>query len=178
MQRVLIFFLCAIIVLVGLAWQAQTIATNNTAGDPQVSQSSPARSDSSAYSVEQADGDGRTVIDRDGSGQFHLTARVNGHETPFMIDTGADFVALTVTSAQDAGLPVDTATFQPITRTASGTGSGATYTVEEMEVAGKTFRNMQVVVIDGLQVNLLGQSALGKLGRVELQGDRMVIERD
>jgi aspartyl protease family protein len=176
MQRVLIFFLCAVVVMVGLAMQAQSVAENDRSAAPVISPS-PSRS-AAAYSVEQQDGDGRTVIDRDSSGQFRLNARVNGHETPFMIDTGADFVALTVASAQDAGLPVDTSTFQPITRTASGTGNGATYTVEDLEVAGKTFRNMPVVVIDGLQTNLLGQSALGKLGRVELQGDRMVIERD
>ncbi|MEP7222356.1 MAG: TIGR02281 family clan AA aspartic protease [Novosphingobium sp.] len=179
MKRVLVFFLCAIAAMAGLAMQAQTIAGKGQGGQPgDTSIIQPTQSPHGAFSVEPAEGEGRTVIDRDDSGQFRLNARVNGHDTRFMIDTGADFVALTVGSAQDAGLPVDTAAFQPITRTASGTGNGATYTVEDLEVAGKTFHNMQVVVVEGLQTNLLGQSALSQIGRVELRGDRMVIERD
>ncbi|MEP6869530.1 MAG: TIGR02281 family clan AA aspartic protease [Novosphingobium sp.] len=177
----MIFFLSAIIVLVGLAMQAQSIVANSRNSAPSDRPTLKTTTDprgSSAFSVEPQDNEGRTVIDRDSSGQFRLNARINGHETPFMIDTGADFVALTIGAAQDAGLAVDTAAFQPITRTASGTGNGATYTVENLEVAGQTFHNMEVVVIDGLQTNLLGQPALSKLGRVELQGDRMVIERD
>jgi hypothetical protein len=31
--------------------------------------------------------------------------------------------------------------------------------------------------MDGLPVNLLGQSVLGQLGQVSLEGDRMVIRR-
>ena len=40
-------------------------------------------------------------------------------------------------------------------------------------MAGLT--QVPAVVVRGLGVNLLGQSVLGKLGKVELQGDEMVI---
>ncbi|MFM5930900.1 MAG: TIGR02281 family clan AA aspartic protease [Novosphingobium sp.] len=117
-------------------------------------------------------------IPRDSSGQFHVKARVNGSEERFLVDTGADVVALTVSSAEAAGLPVDPTAFQPLMRTASGEGHGAMFKVDDLEVAGRHFRDADVVVMEGLETNLLGQSVLRKLGRIELKGDRMVIARD
>jgi aspartyl protease family protein len=116
-----------------------------------------------------------TVIHRDSSGRFTLDAKVNGNDTRFLVDTGADVVVLTVATAQNSGVPVDTASFQPIVQTASGEGKGARYTVQELEVAGHNFRNVDVVVVEGLETNLLGQTLLTKLGGVSVQGDSMVL---
>ena len=118
---------------------------------------------------------GGTELQRDGSGQFRLTARVNGDDAEFLVDTGADVVALTVDDAQRLGIPVDPGSFQPLMRTASGTGRGALVELRSIEVAGHEFRNVTAVVMEGLQVNLLGQSVLRRFGSVELSGDRMVI---
>jgi aspartyl protease family protein len=116
-----------------------------------------------------------TEILRDGSGQFHLTARVNGADTEFLVDTGADVVALTMADAQRLGIPVDPASFQPLLRTASGTGRGAIVELRNFEVAGHEFRGVSAMVIEGLPVNLLGQSVLRRFGSLELRGDKMVI---
>mgnify|MGYP001764765450 CR=1 FL=1 len=51
----------------------------------------------------------------------------------------------------------------------------APVTIDEMVVAGVTMTNVDAVVAQGLSTNLLGQSVLGKLGSVNLQGDQMVI---
>lgn len=118
------------------------------------------------------------TLSRDGSGQFTLRVDVNGSEVEFLVDTGADVVALTIETAEAARLPVDPASFEPMMQTASGTGNGARYMVDEFRVAGREFRDVEVVVLEGLQTNLLGQSMLKKLGRVELKGDRMVIGHD
>lgn len=115
------------------------------------------------------------VLRRDGSGQFHLTAQVNGQDTRFLIDTGADLVALTMEDAEALGIVVDTGNFQPMIQTASGTGYGAQVSIDELTFGGSTFRDVPAIVVDGLEVNLLGQNVLRKLGKVELSGDRMVI---
>ena len=39
-------------------------------------------------------------------------------------------------------------------------------------------RNVDAVVVEGLPTNLLGQSVLRRLGKVELSGDRMVIHKE
>lgn len=122
-------------------------------------------------------GDDAMVLQRDGSGQFHMTAQVDGQDTQFLVDTGADMVALTVEEAERLGYGVDPEEFVPMMQTASGTGNGTIVHLDRMEVAGAEFYNIDAVVMDGLAVNLLGQTILSQLGRVSLEGDRMVIRR-
>ena len=117
------------------------------------------------------------VLQRDGSGQFHLTAQVDGQDTQFLVDTGADVVALTIDEAERLGYAVDSEQFVPMMQTASGTGNGAIVHLDRLEVAGAEFRDIDAVVMDGLPVNLLGQTILAQLGQVSLEGDRMVIRR-
>ena len=113
------------------------------------------------------------LLRRDESGQFHLNASVNGGDVRFLVDTGADMVALTEDTAEELGITVGE--MQPIMQTASGVGYGAQVTLDEVVVAGVTLTNVDAVVAQGLSTNLLGQSVLGKLGSVNLQGDQMVI---
>ena len=117
------------------------------------------------------------VLERDSGGQFHLTGEIDGQDTQFLIDTGADTVAITVDEAERLGLDVDPSSFEPITKTASGVGMGAVVELDRLEVAGSEFRGIEAIVIEGLEVNLLGQTVLRQLGQVSLQGDRMVIRR-
>ncbi|MCZ8326295.1 MAG: TIGR02281 family clan AA aspartic protease [Sphingomonadaceae bacterium] len=130
----------------------------------------PTQSASAAVSDAQA-----LVLRRDGSGQFHVTALVEGQDVRFLVDTGADVVALTIDEAEQLGLPVDPGSFQPMMQTASGVGYGAPVTIDSLEVGGQEFRSVPAVVVEGLTVNLLGQSVLRQLGKVELSGDRMII---
>ncbi|MDE2561538.1 MAG: TIGR02281 family clan AA aspartic protease [Sphingomonadales bacterium] len=115
-------------------------------------------------------------IARGPDGQFHMTAQVNGGDTSFLVDTGADMVALTVDEADRLGIFVDRSSFQPILRTASGTGYGQRVRLDSVEIGGRELTDVDAVVVQGLQTNLLGQSVLRQLGRVELRGDRLVIE--
>ena len=117
------------------------------------------------------------VLKRDGSGQFNLIASANGSEVAFLVDTGADMVALTEAEAENLGLMLDESDFEPMAQTASGVGYGAAVTLDELVVAGQEFHDVEAVVMRGLSTNLLGQSVLGKLGKVELKGDSMVIHR-
>ena len=115
------------------------------------------------------------VLNRDSEGQFTLNAQVNGQTTNFLIDTGADAVALTVDEAERLGLPVDQESFGPMGQSASGTAYGTIVEVDDLSIAGQEFHNIEVVVIDGLETNLLGQPVLRRLGKVSLHGDRMTI---
>lgn len=119
--------------------------------------------------------DDALVLERDGSGQFHLDATVNGDDVRFLVDTGADLVALTEDEAQHLGITLNPGDFQPVLRTASGAGMGAPVTLASVEVAGTELHEVHAMVVQGLEVNLLGQSVLRQLGGVELKGDRMVI---
>ena len=61
-------------------------------------------------------------------------------------------------------------------QTASGVGYGAPITLDEIEIAGQKLHDVDAVVVKDLGTNLLGQSALRRLGSVELKGDKMVIK--
>jgi aspartyl protease family protein len=117
-------------------------------------------------------------IQRDASGQFHLNAQVNGQDTIFLVDTGADSVTLTIDDAERSGIEIDEDSFRPIARTASGIGYGTRIHIDQIEVAGQEFEDVDALVVKGLDVNLLGQSVLRRMGRVELRGDTLLIRRD
>ena len=121
--------------------------------------------------------DDAMVLQRDRSGQFHIEAQVDGQAAEVLVDTGAAIVALTVDEAERLGYPVDPTSFVPMMQTASGTGNGTIVHLDRLEVAGAEFHDVDAVVLDGLAVNLLGQTVLAKLGQVSLEGDRMVIRR-
>jgi aspartyl protease family protein len=116
------------------------------------------------------------TIARDPSGQFHLDIALNGQPARFLVDTGADAVALTVADAERAGIKVDPATFQPILQTASGQGWGTLVTIDRLEFGHTELHNVGAVVVKDLGVSLLGQAVLGQLAKVELKGDTMVLE--
>ena len=118
---------------------------------------------------------GGMALDRDSSGQFHVAVRVNGQDARFLVDTGADVVALTLEEADRLGLNLGPNDFEPIAQTASGTGNGAIVTIDRLELDGREFSDVTAAVVEGLHENLLGQSVLRRLGKVELRGDRMII---
>jgi len=116
-----------------------------------------------------------TVIERGGDGQFHVDVDVNSHRLPFLVDTGADVVALTVNDARMMGLYVDPAEFRDVGKGAGGLVRGQPVTLDTLSVAGHEMVSVQAVVLEGLETNLLGQSVLRQMAKVELAGDRMTI---
>ena len=174
MQQKLIFF----VALGGFVW-AVFSPHDAVPGKPRNDSAAVAMVGSTAQGMVSGSGagDDAMVLQRDGSGQFHLTAQVDGQDTQFLVDTGADVVALTIDEAERLGYEVDPEKFVPMMQTASGTGNGTVVHLDRLEVAGAEFHDVDAVVLDGLPVNLLGQTILAQLGQVSLEGDRMVIRR-
>jgi len=129
----------------------------------------PARADSGAGSSEVVE------IERDAQGQFHLDVDAGGESVRFLVDTGADVVALTEDDADRLGIRPDASDFRPMLQTASGTGMGAPVQIARLTIGGHDLDDIEAVVVPDLPVSLLGQSALRRLGSVTLRGDRLVI---
>ena len=125
-------------------------------------------------SESSSDGSG-LILSRDGHGQFHLTAQVNGQDTDFLVDTGADHVVLNLDEARRIGLYIDDNAMQPIMQTASGVGYGQAVTIDRLTVAGHELDHVDAIVAKDVGFNLLGQSALKQLGKVEIDRDHMTI---
>ena len=114
-------------------------------------------------------------IARDAGGQFHLDVDIDGEPVRFLVDTGADVVALTEDDADQLGLRPDPGAYRPMLQTASGTGLAAPVEIARMTIGGHELVGVEAVVVPDLPVSLLGQSALRRLGSVTLKGDRLII---
>lgn len=117
----------------------------------------------------------KTVLERSGNGHFAVMATVNGEPVRFIVDTGADIVALTKDDARRAHVPFDEAEFTAVGRSASGEAIGQEVHIDSVDVEGKRRDDVGGVVLDGLQVSLLGQNYLRRLDAVELSGDKMIL---
>lgn len=119
---------------------------------------------------------GGTTLKRSSDGHFYADGLVEGASVQFMVDTGASVVALTGADAEAAGLTWDESQVRPIGRGASGTVYGVAARLASVEVGGIVLRDVDAVIIpQGLQVSLLGQSYLAKLSQVAIEGDSMVL---
>jgi aspartyl protease family protein len=141
---------------------------------PRAESAAPAAAPHAAAKLVKAETDA-LLLRRDGSGQFHVDANVNNGQVTFLVDSGADMVALTEDQAAELGITPSPDEFKPAMQTASGVGYGAEVKLDDVEIAGTTLHNVDAIVVRGLSVNLLGQSVLRQLGSVELKGDTMVI---
>jgi aspartyl protease family protein len=116
------------------------------------------------------------VLKADESGQFHIESDINGVKVAFLVDTGANMVAITEAQADELGLLVMPDEFQPNMQTASGVGYSAPVHLDRLEIAGIELRNVEALVVKDLPINLMGQSVLKQLGSVEMKGDTMVLK--
>ncbi|WP_136162998.1 retropepsin-like aspartic protease family protein [Sphingomonas flavalba] len=117
-----------------------------------------------------------TMISRDPDGHFYVDARVDGQPVRFLVDTGASLVALTVDDARRIGLNFSPAEFAVVGRGASGAVRGKPVVLDRIAVAGGEARQVRAAIIgEGLDVSLLGQSFLSRVGSVAIDGDRMTL---
>jgi aspartyl protease family protein len=116
-----------------------------------------------------------TELERGSSGHFYTYAKVNGELVRFVVDTGADVVALTAVDAKRVGVEVNPASFEVIGEGASGPVRGKNVTIDSVEVDGKLVNDVRGVVLADSNLSLLGQSYLSRMGEVQMRGDYMVL---
>lgn len=115
------------------------------------------------------------TLDRAPDGHFYAEAQVNGTPIRFLVDTGASGVALSADDARRAGLPFHSTEFSSVGRGASGEVRGKIVTLDRVTLGGKTVDNVSGAILEGSDMSLLGQSFLGRMGTIEITGDKMVI---
>lgn len=117
-----------------------------------------------------------TLVRRSPNGHFYVDAQVNGGLAHFVVDTGATAVALTVDDARRLGVPFSEMDFTTVGRGASGDVRGARVTLDRISVEGKEARSVRAVVVQDLDVSLLGQTYLSRLASVSMAGDEMRLQ--
>ena len=119
---------------------------------------------------------GSVKLSRQSDGHFYASITVDSQDLNVLVDTGASIVALTGDDARSLGLDWSSSEIAPIGRGASGDVYGVPVTLDSVELDGIRASNVSAVIIpEGLDVTLLGQSFLSQVERVEIAGDSMVL---
>lgn len=113
----------------------------------------------------------------DTSGFFHAEGSINGTAVTFLVDTGANTIALNTALAKRAGIDY-TRGKQGVARTASGYARIYGVRLDTVKIGEITLRNVEAGVIDGPQPEtpLLGMSFLGALD-MRREGNKMELTR-
>ena len=121
---------------------------------------------------------GQIALMREGDGHFYASPEIDGRRIRTMVDTGASMIALTGSDAMAIGVDWDPSEVRPIARGASGDVYGVPVVLGNVTLGGLSASNVRAVVIpEGLDVTLLGQSFLSQVGKVEIAGDEMVLSQ-
>jgi aspartyl protease family protein len=116
-------------------------------------------------------------IARGQGGEFTLQARINGVNTPMVIDTGATSVVLTWETAKAAGLPLELLDYNVDVETAGGHTRAARLTLDRLAIGKLVERSVPALVVPRgqMKTNLLGMSFLDRLERWEVRADRLML---
>jgi aspartyl protease family protein len=131
-----------------------------------------------ALPVAEAAGNGLAdvTLTRSADGHFYADAIINGATIHVLVDTGATTVALSRADAQAAGLQFSEGDFTGTAQTAGGDIKLKPVTLDRVGIGAVEARNVDAVVVDSkMNVSLLGQSWLRRVGNVQIAGDRMVL---
>jgi aspartyl protease family protein len=119
---------------------------------------------------------GGHTLTREGDGHFYASANIDGASVHMMVDTGASVIALTGDDASAIGLEWDEDEVRHIGSGASGAVYGVPVTLDSVEIGGLARHNVRAVILpEGLEVSLLGQSYLSQIGNVAIEDDAMVL---
>lgn len=124
------------------------------------------------------DGESRVEVPRAADGHYYLTVKVNGAPVRFVVDTGATDVVLTRKDAERAGIDLSGLAFVNEAHTANGVVRTAPVRLDEMQLGPILDRRVRAFVNEGeMRESLLGMGYLNRFGRIEVTGNRMILER-
>lgn len=117
-----------------------------------------------------------TRIERSNSGHFLAVADVNKEPIRFLVDTGADTVALTMEDARRAHVDFDPDRFEIVGKGAAGYVRGQEVRIADIVLDGKRVSDVRGVVLQDSDMSLLGQTYLRHIDTVKISDDTMTLE--
>ena len=113
----------------------------------------------------------RIPMSRDG--HFWVEASVNGHDAPFLVDSGASFTTISRKTADEAG--VETSFRVAMVETANGTVQMARARAELFQVGSIQRSDFALHVNDRDDSNVLGMNFLSSLSSWRVEGNYLVL---
>ena len=107
-------------------------------------------------------------------GHFWVTAKLNGHDVKFLVDSGATTTTIDVDTATTAGVKVSARRDQYV-RTGNGIIRVSSGRADELTIGGITRRNVGLEIADNDDLNVLGMNYLSSLSRWGVEGRWLVM---
>lgn len=138
--------------------------------------------DVASRSAPRVTGSGEIVVQAARDGHFHLTLGINGIPVRTIVDTGATQLVLSQADARRVGLDPARLPYLAQARTANGVVGLARVVLEDVVLSAGDLviadRDVAAFVSDGQQdVSLLGMAYLRRFARIQIEGDRMILQR-
>jgi aspartyl protease family protein len=169
---------CAVLGVAGLPHYAQDIS-NQVSKTPEpdafAASTVAARAPESEARAHYATGIRAASIPMDRVGHFSADFRINGRPVRGLIDTGATYVALNVSTARSLGLGLANSDFKHKVSTANGKTSAAMVMLDRMDVGSISVRNVEAFVLEdkALSTTLIGMSFMSKLTSYKVKGNKL-----
>ena len=120
--------------------------------------------------------EGVVELNREPDGHFYADVQVNGATLHMLVDTGATGIALSREDARSAGIGISIGMPNVVGRGADGDVHGEVTTLERVSLGEKTVEGLSAVVLNSGEQSLLGQSFLSKFDKVQIEGDKMLLQ--
>lgn len=158
----------------GSAGAARSAGQPEFAGGTRVTPGADGGGDSRGSRMSSYAGPG-LVLDRRSDGHFYANVEINGSTIEMLVDTGASGVALSENDARRAGIATSIGMRDHVGEGAGGAVYGEIVRLERVRLGEVEVDDVPAVVLKGGNMSLLGQSFLGRFGKVEIAGDRMIL---
>lgn len=119
---------------------------------------------------------GETRVPMSPDGHFWLKAKVNGVERRFLVDTGATITALTVATAQTAGVEPQGLGRTVMLQTANGAAAAQMASIAELRFGNVTARDLDAVIAPNIgETNVIGMNLLSRLASWRVEGKTLIL---
>uniref|UniRef100_UPI001577031E TIGR02281 family clan AA aspartic protease n=1 Tax=Caulobacter sp. S45 TaxID=1641861 RepID=UPI001577031E len=156
-------------------------ASQPVAAAAPASAAAPAITGKKAPDISSADASlapGDAQVAKAPDGHYWADAQVNGRPIRFLIDTGASFVALTRSDAEQLGLNPSSLVYDAPVTTANGRTAAARVQLDYVSVSGARVEQVPAMVIaDGLSTSLLGMSYLNRLSGFQATPTSLILRQ-
>lgn len=116
-------------------------------------------------------------IRQSADGHFWVDAKVNALPVRFLIDSGATTTAMTLRTAENAGVDISESPFPVVLTTANGSVEAQRGTIQSLQVGPMVAKDLAVVVAEEFgDSNVIGMNFLSKLRSWRVEGTEMVLE--
>ena len=107
-------------------------------------------------------------------GHFWVTAKLNGHDVRFMVDSGASITTVSRSTAVTAGMPIGNE--HVIVSTANGPARATKGWADRLQVGSIERTEFSVDINENDDTNLLGMNFLSSLSGWRVEGNYLVLQ--